>query len=68
MCNKANDSDQEHVLAVLSRREVLKAGAAAAIIPFFGGEHYIAHRLSLHIAETQLAPGTRWSGPRSFND
>jgi len=68
MCNKANDSDQEHVLAVLSRREALKAGAAAAIIPFFGGAHSIAHRLSLHIAETQLASGMRRSGPPSFND
>jgi hypothetical protein len=42
MCNKRNDSDQEHVPAVLSRREVLKAGAAAAIIPFFGGANSIA--------------------------
>src|SRR5882757_7585867 len=37
MCNKRNDSDQEHVPTVLSRREALKAGAAAAIMPFFGG-------------------------------
>ena len=33
MCNQHNDSDQERVPAVLSRREALKAGAAAAIMP-----------------------------------
>jgi hypothetical protein len=43
MCNKPNDSDQEHVPAALSRREALKTGAAAAIIPFFEGAHSIAH-------------------------
>jgi glucose dehydrogenase len=42
MCNKRNDSDQEHVPAVLSRREALKAGAAVAIMPFFGGANSIA--------------------------
>jgi quinoprotein glucose dehydrogenase len=42
MCNKRNDSDQEHVPTVLSRREALKAGAAAAIMPFFGGANSIA--------------------------
>src|SRR5258705_8866740 len=42
MCNKRNGSDQEHVPAVLSRREAMKAGAAAAIIPFFGIANSIA--------------------------
>ena len=42
MCNKRNDFDQEHVPAVLSRREVLKAGAAAAVMSFFGGANSIA--------------------------
>src|ERR1700751_1091137 len=42
MSNKRSDSDQEHVPAVLSRREALKAGAAAAIMTFFGGENSIA--------------------------
>ncbi len=42
MCNRRNDSDQEHVPAVLSRREALKAGAAAAIMTFFGGANSIA--------------------------
>ena len=28
MCNQCNDSNQEHVHAVQTRREVLKAGAA----------------------------------------
>jgi hypothetical protein len=42
MCNKRNDSDQEHVPPVLSRREALKAGAAAAIMPFVGGANAIA--------------------------
>jgi hypothetical protein len=42
MCNQRNDSDQERVPAVLSRREALKAGAAAAIMPLFGGANSIA--------------------------
>jgi quinoprotein glucose dehydrogenase len=42
MGDKHNDSDQEHVPAVLSRREALKAGAAAAILPLFGGANSIA--------------------------
>jgi quinoprotein glucose dehydrogenase len=42
MGNQRNDSDQEHVPAVLSRREALKAGAAAAIMTFFGGANSIA--------------------------
>ena len=42
MCNKRNDSDQDHVLALLNRREALKAGAAAAIMSFFGGANSIA--------------------------
>src|ERR1700761_2341283 len=42
MCNKRNDSDQQYVPAVLSRREALKAGAAAAIMPFFGEANSIA--------------------------
>ena len=42
MSSKRSDSDQEHVPAVPSRREVLKAGAAAAIMPFFGGANSIA--------------------------
>jgi len=43
MHHKRSDSDQEHVPAVLSRREVLKAGAAAAaIVPFFGAANSVA--------------------------
>ena len=42
MCNQRNDSDQEHVPAVLSRREALRAGAVAAIMTFFGGANSIA--------------------------
>jgi glucose dehydrogenase len=42
MCNQRNDSDQEHVPAVLSRREALKAGAVAAVMPLFGGAISIA--------------------------
>jgi len=42
MRNKRNDSDQEHVPALLNRRETLKAGAAAAIMSFFGGANSIA--------------------------
>ena len=41
MCDKRNDSDREHVPALLNRREVLKAGAAA-IMSFFGGANSIA--------------------------
>jgi len=36
MCNRSNDSNQEHVHAVLSRREVLIAGAALVAAPFLG--------------------------------
>ena len=43
MCNKPNDSDQQHVPAVLSRREALKTGAAAALMPFLGIVNAIAH-------------------------
>ena len=42
MCNKRDDSHQEHTPAMLSRREALKAGAAAAILPLFGGVNSIA--------------------------
>src|SRR5260370_29925330 len=42
MCNKRNDSDQAHIPAVMSRREALKAGAATAIMQFFGGANSIA--------------------------
>jgi glucose dehydrogenase len=42
MCNQRNDSNRDHVPALLSRRESLKAGAAAAIMPFFGGANSIA--------------------------
>jgi glucose dehydrogenase len=45
MSNKRSDSDQEHVPAVRSRREALKAGAAAAIMPFFGGAISIAQAI-----------------------
>jgi quinoprotein glucose dehydrogenase len=37
MCNQYNDSNQEHVHAVLSRREALKVGAAIALTPLLGG-------------------------------
>jgi glucose dehydrogenase len=37
MCNRSNDSNQEHVHAWLSRREALKAGAALVVTPFLGG-------------------------------
>jgi hypothetical protein len=43
MRHKRSDSDQEHVPAVLSRREECEAGAvAAAIVPFFGAANSIA--------------------------
>src|SRR3989441_13087425 len=37
MCNQCNDSNQEHVHALRTRREVLKAGAAIVAAPFLGG-------------------------------
>src|SRR6266550_2247976 len=37
MCNQCNDSNQEHVHALRTRREVLKAGAALVAAPFLGG-------------------------------
>lgn len=37
MCNQSNDSNQEHVHAVLSRREALKGGAAVAVTAFLEG-------------------------------
>jgi hypothetical protein len=37
MCNQCNDSNQEHVHVVLSRREALIAGAALVAAPFLGG-------------------------------
>ena len=37
MCNQCNDSNQEHVHAVPSRREALIAGAALVAAPFLGG-------------------------------
>ena len=37
MCNQCNDSNQEHVHALPSRREVLIAGAALVAAPFLGG-------------------------------
>jgi glucose dehydrogenase len=52
MCNKRNDSDQAHVPAVLSRREVLKAGAAAAIVPFCRGANSIAQATEAAHAST----------------
>jgi len=42
MCNKRDESDQKHVPAMLSRREALKAGAAAAITSFLGTTSFIA--------------------------
>ena len=42
MRDKRNDPDQEHVSALLNRREALKAGAATAIMSFFGGANSIA--------------------------
>jgi hypothetical protein len=58
MSNKRNDFDQDHVPAVLSRREVLKAGAAAAIMPIFGGANSIAQATG---AVPRRAPSTRRS-------
>jgi quinoprotein glucose dehydrogenase len=37
MCNQCNDSNQEHVHAVRTRREVLIAGAAVIATPFLEG-------------------------------
>src|SRR5439155_13486454 len=37
MCNQCNDSNQEHVHAVRTRREVLIAGAALVAAPLLGG-------------------------------
>jgi glucose dehydrogenase len=37
MCNQCNDAKQEHVHAVPSRREVLRAGAALVAAPFLVG-------------------------------
>jgi quinoprotein glucose dehydrogenase len=45
MCHMPHDADQEHVPAVLSRREALKAGAVAAIMPLFGGANCIAQAI-----------------------
>jgi quinoprotein glucose dehydrogenase len=42
MSNKQSGSDQEHHPAMLSRREALKSGAAAAIMTFFGEANSIA--------------------------
>lgn len=42
MCDKRNDSDQEHVPALPHWREALKAGAAPAIMSIFGGANSIA--------------------------
>src|SRR5260370_42588672 len=62
MCNKPNDPDQQHVPALLSRREALKTGAAAAIIPFFGGAHSIAHATEAAYASAGKVPdsATEW--------
>src|SRR5438552_15759848 len=37
MCNQGNDAHQEHVHAVWTRREALRAGAALVAAPFLGG-------------------------------
>src|SRR5438128_1966854 len=37
MCNQCNDSNQEHVHALRTRREALIAGAALVAAPFLGG-------------------------------
>src|ERR1700738_4651310 len=37
MCNQSNDSNEERVHAVRTRREVLKTGAALLATRFFGG-------------------------------
>lgn len=62
ICNQRNDSDQEHVPAVLSRREALKAGAAAAIMPFFAGANSIAQAIEAAYASTGKVPdaATEW--------
>ncbi|HTF72435.1 MAG TPA: hypothetical protein VK638_58180, partial [Edaphobacter sp.] len=62
MCNKRNDSDREHVPAALSRREALKAGAAAAIMPFVGGANAIAQATeSAHASASKVRDAaTEW--------
>jgi hypothetical protein len=37
MCDRCNDSNQEHIHAVLSRREALIVGAALVAAPFLRG-------------------------------
>jgi glucose dehydrogenase len=61
MCNKRNDSDQEDP-AMLSRREALKAGTAAAIMTFFGGTGSIARATEpVHASSGQVRnAATQW--------
>src|ERR1700758_2131984 len=62
MSNNQSDSDPEQVPAVLSRREVLKAGAAAAIMPLFGGANSIAQAIdAAHASAAKvLDTATQW--------
>ena len=60
MCNQCNDSNQEHVHAVPSRREALIAGAALVAAPFLGGV-----TSSAVAAQAQAATGR--SGARRRN-
>src|SRR5207249_10231458 len=52
MCNQCNDSNQEHVHALRTRREVLKAGAALVAAPFLGEVTSIVQ--SAHAANTRM--------------
>jgi hypothetical protein len=58
MCNERNGPNQEHAPAVLSRREALKTGAAAAIMPFFAGANSIAYATEAAYASAGKDPGT----------
>ena len=55
MCNQGNDSNQEHVRAVPSRREVLIAGAALVAAPFLGGVAFTVQ--AAQAADTEVPVG-----------
>jgi glucose dehydrogenase len=62
MSNKQSDSDQEPDPAMLSRREALKASAAAAIMTFFGRTNSIAQATASARASARIRyRETQWS-------
>jgi hypothetical protein len=64
MCNQCNDSNQEDVHALPSRREVLIAGAALAAAPLLGGVTFTLQAAQATYAEdgNEVAPYPhRWA-------